>query len=86
MDKKRESQSKAAILVRSREPLVVDEFTLPERLECGQVLVKILYSTICGSQLGEIDAKKGEDRFLPHMLGHEASARVLECGPGVRHV
>ena len=85
-DMDRKIQSKAAILVRSREPLVVDEFTLPERLECGQVLVKILYSTICGSQLGEIDAKKGEDRFLPHMLGHEASARVLECGPGVRHV
>lgn len=77
---------KAAILVEQRKPLVVDEIELPQTLEVGQVLVKIHYSGICGSQLGEIDGAKGEDKFLPHLLGHEASGTVMETGPGVKHV
>jgi S-(hydroxymethyl)glutathione dehydrogenase/alcohol dehydrogenase len=78
--------TKAAILVQSRQPLVVDEITFPESLGVGQVLVKVLYSTICGAQLNEIAATKGPDKFLPHLLGHEASARVIEVGPGVTNV
>jgi S-(hydroxymethyl)glutathione dehydrogenase/alcohol dehydrogenase len=77
---------KAAILVEQRKPLVVDEVSLPDALEVGQVLVKLHCSGICGSQLGEIDGAKGEDRFLPHLLGHEGSGSVVETGPGVRHV
>ena len=74
---------KAAILVESKQPLVVDDIALPERLNFGQVLVKINYSGICGAQINEIDAVKGPDKFLPHLLGHEASGEVLEIGPGV---
>ena len=77
--------TKAAILVELKKPLVIDEIALPDKLEAGQVLVEIHYSGICGSQLGEIDGAKGEDRFLPHLLGHEGSAVVLDVGPGVRH-
>ncbi|MCX7181027.1 MAG: zinc-binding dehydrogenase [Proteobacteria bacterium] len=77
---------KAAILVEQRKPLVVDDIELPQTLDIGQVLVKIHYSGICGSQLGEIDGAKGEDKFLPHLLGHEASGTVIETGPGVKHV
>ena len=78
-------KAKAAIL-RSREPLIVDEIELPETLDVGQVLVKVLYTTICGAQLNEIAAAKGPDKFLPHLLGHEASAKVLEIGPGVSNM
>jgi S-(hydroxymethyl)glutathione dehydrogenase/alcohol dehydrogenase len=78
--------AKAAILAQSRQPLVVDEIALPDALGVGQVLVKVLYSTICGAQLNEIAAAKGPDKFLPHLLGHEASAHVLETGPGVTTV
>ena len=78
--------AKAAILAQSRRPLVVDEIALPEALGVGQVLVKVLYTTICGAQINEIDALKGPDKFLPHLLGHEASARVVETGPGVTTV
>lgn len=78
--------SRAAVLVESRKPLIVDEFQLPDRLAFGQVLVKVLYSTICGAQINEIDAVKGPDKFLPHLLGHEASAQVLEVGEGVTSV
>lgn len=77
---------KAAILVESGQPLVIDEVRLPEHLEVGQVLVKVLYSGICGSQLGEIDAIKGPDGYLPHLLGHEGTGLVLETGPGVSQV
>jgi S-(hydroxymethyl)glutathione dehydrogenase/alcohol dehydrogenase len=78
--------SRAAVLVRSREPLVVDEFELPDALDWGQVLVRVHYSSICGAQINEIDAVKGPDKFLPHLLGHEASATVLEVGAGVTSV
>lgn len=77
---------KAAILVEQRKSLVIDEVELPQTLEVGQVLVKIHYSGICGSQIGEIDGAKGEDKFLPHLLGHEASGTVVEIGAGVKHV
>lgn len=77
---------KAAILVESNRPLVVAEISLPEELFAGQVLVKIIYSGICGAQINEIEAAKGPDKFLPHLLGHEGSGIVLEVGPGVTTV
>lgn len=77
---------KAAILVQQNQPLVVDEVELPASLDVGQVLVKVHYSGICGSQLGEIAGVKGPDAYLPHLMGHEASATVLCVGPGVKHV
>ena len=48
--------------------------------------MKILYTTICGAQINEIEAVKGADKFLPHLLGHEASATVIDIGPGVTRV
>lgn len=78
-------KTKAAILVEQRQPLVVAEVALPP-LGYGQVLVEVKTTRICGSQLGEIDGVKGPDRFLPHLLGHEAGGIVLEVGPEVSHV
>lgn len=78
--------TRAAILVEQRRPLELATLELPEVLEAGQVLVHVLASGICGSQIGEIQGVKGADRFLPHLLGHEGVARVLATGPGVRHV
>lgn len=75
-------KTRAAILVEQRKPLVVDEVEIP-RLRYGQVLVRLLASRICGSQLGEIAGVKGPDRFLPHLLGHEGAGVVLEVGPEV---
>src|SRR6266545_2682300 len=78
--------AKAAILARSREPSIVDEITFPDALGVGQALVKIFCTTICGAQINEIEAAKGPDKFLPHLLGHEASGEVIEIGPGVTNV
>ena len=77
---------KAAVLTGLRQPLKILEITMPNILDVGQVLVKVHFSGICGSQIGEIDGAKGEDKYIPHMLGHEASATVLAIGPGVKHV
>mgnify|MGYP001276136045 CR=1 FL=1 len=77
---------KAAILKESKKALIVDEITLPDNLEYGQVLVEIHYSGICGAQINEIDAAKGPDKFLPHLLGHEGSGVVKKIGPGVNTV
>jgi S-(hydroxymethyl)glutathione dehydrogenase/alcohol dehydrogenase len=77
---------KAAILVQNRAPLEVAEIDTPDRLGYGQVLVKIQYSGICGAQINEIEGAKGPDKFLPHLLGHEGCASVLETGEGVKTV
>ncbi len=76
----------AAILLEQNKPLLVAQCDLPDTLDVGQVLVRVHYSGICGSQLGEIDGAKGPDRFLPHLLGHEGSGTVVAIGPGVRYV
>ena len=77
---------KAAVLCELKKPLEILEIEPLKPLQPGQVLVKIFYSGICGSQLGEIDGKKGHDKYLPHLLGHEGSGEVVEIGPGVRFV
>lgn len=75
----------AAILVEQNAPLALEDVEVPPP-SFGQVLVRVLVSGICGSQLGEIAGVKGPDRFIPHLLGHEGTADVLEVGPGVRTV
>jgi S-(hydroxymethyl)glutathione dehydrogenase/alcohol dehydrogenase len=82
----RPTTTEAAILVAQQQPLLVDTIELPGELGVGQVLVKLQVSGICGSQLGEIDGVKGPDRYLPHLMGHEGFATVLEIGPGVKYV
>lgn len=75
----------AAVLIAQKEPLALEEIDVPP-LAFGQVLVRVLVSGICGSQIGEIDGVKGPDRYLPHLLGHEGTGLVLECGEGVKTV
>ncbi len=77
---------KAAVLVNLKAPLEVAEIETPARLGYGQVLVKVEYSGICGAQINEIEGAKGPDKFLPHLLGHEGCASVLETGEGVKAV
>ena len=78
-------KSLAAILVELEKPLVLEEIQIP-KLTFGQVLVQLICSGICGSQLGEINGIKGEDKFLPHLLGHEGTGVVIDCGEGVTTV
>ena len=77
------TKMQAAVLESLKNDLKIDEIELPSKLEFGQVLVQVKYSGICGSQIGEINGVKGEDKFLPHLLGHEGSGKVLSIGPNV---
>jgi len=75
----------AAILIENNKPLVIKKIEIPPLKE-GQVLIKMLYAGICHSQLNEIKGLKGEDKYLPHLLGHEGSGIVQEIGFGVNKI
>ena len=77
---------KAAVLTKIKKPLqVINNLKLP-RLKHGQVLVKVLHSAICRSQIMEIEGKRGRDKYIPHLLGHEGSGIVEKIGKGVSKV
>ena len=76
---------KAAVLVKQNAPLELYEIEIP-KLDFGQVLVKVEHSGVCGKQIDEITGRQGEDRFIPHLLGHEGGGVVMEIGPGVNKV
>jgi len=78
-------KSKMAVLYECDKPLVVEEIDVPSVL-AGQVLVKLSYSGIYGSQLAEVQGKWGSDKYLPHGLGHEGSGFVVDIGTGVKKV
>ena len=61
---------KAAVLTGINKPLELRNLEINDLLP-GQVLVKILYSGVCRSQLMEIEGKRGEDNWIPHLLVHE---------------
>jgi S-(hydroxymethyl)glutathione dehydrogenase/alcohol dehydrogenase len=73
---------RAAVLRHTGKALSVEEIkSYP--LTYGQVLVRVIYSGICRSQLMEQLGKRGKDEWLPHLLGHEGYGVVDEIGPGV---
>jgi S-(hydroxymethyl)glutathione dehydrogenase/alcohol dehydrogenase len=76
---------KAAVLETINKPLSVKNVkTTP--LQVGQVLVRVLVSGICGSQLHELKGNKGNSKYLPHLMGHEGCGIVQEVGLGVSTV
>jgi S-(hydroxymethyl)glutathione dehydrogenase/alcohol dehydrogenase len=76
---------KAAVLQQINSPLVIKDVDLTP-LKVGQVKVKVLVSGLCGAQLQEIAGLKGNEKFLPHLLGHEGCGIVEEVGEGVTRV
>ena len=77
---------RAAVLSRLNKPL-----NLVTGVECGQprrgqLLVKIAYSGVCHSQLMEVRGRRGADAYLPHLLGHEGTGKVVQVGEGVSKV
>jgi S-(hydroxymethyl)glutathione dehydrogenase / alcohol dehydrogenase len=78
-------KTQAALLVQTGQPLVLAEIETPA-LKGGQVLVEIAYSGACGTQVMEWRGDKGEDKWVPHCLGHEGTGTVLEVGSAVTKV
>jgi S-(hydroxymethyl)glutathione dehydrogenase/alcohol dehydrogenase len=75
----------AAILVETAKPLELWDIEIPP-LRSGQVLVEVVYSGACRTQVMEAWGMKGEDKWLPHCLGHEGVGRVVETGTDVTRV
>jgi len=75
----------AAVLVEQNRLLELMELEVPV-LKPGQVLVELLWSGVCYTQVMEWRGHKGKDPFLPHCLGHEGVGAVLEVGAGVSKV
>jgi S-(hydroxymethyl)glutathione dehydrogenase/alcohol dehydrogenase len=78
-------RTQSAILEKLGEPLGLWDIEIPA-LKPGQALVEIAYSGVCHTQLGEARGRRGEDAFLPHCLGHEASGVVVEVGSEIKKV
>lgn len=76
---------KAAVLTKLNAPLEVMDLT-HSPLSFGQVLVNVIASGICGAQLQEIRGEKGNEKFLPHLIGHEGVGKVAYVGEGVTRV
>jgi len=78
-------KTRAAVLVETGKPLVLVDLEIP-LLKAGQALVEISYSGVCHTQWLECRGFRGEDKFLPHCLGHEGGGIVREVGPDTRKV
>tara|TARA_B100000902_G_scaffold398192_1_gene464152 strand:- start:800 stop:1804 length:1005 start_codon:yes stop_codon:yes gene_type:complete len=76
---------KAAILTNFKK-IELQDFVQPRKLRDDQVLVKINYTGICGSQIMEYLGNRGKDNFLPHAFGHEATGKVISVGKKVKKV
>ena len=77
--------TEAALLVQTGKPLVLARIETPA-LKRGQVLIEVAYSGACGTQVMEWRGDKGEDKWVPHCLGHEGSGTVIEVGAEVSKV
>jgi S-(hydroxymethyl)glutathione dehydrogenase/alcohol dehydrogenase len=78
-------KTQAMLLVQTGRPLEMAEIAIPA-LKPGQVLVEIAFSGACGTQVMEARGLKGEDKWVPHCLGHEGSGTVLETGTAITKV
>ncbi len=73
---------KAAILERPKK-LLVAEAPTPTSVRAGEVIIKIEYAAVCGTDVhlyaGDLPAR------YPVILGHEYAGRILMVGPRVRN-
>ncbi|CAH1779565.1 unnamed protein product [Owenia fusiformis] len=72
---------KAIIIDRATGELSVKDVEKPEIKQPSEVLVKVKYSGICGSDLGSLNKKTGNETKC--ILGHEVSGIVEEIGAAV---
>jgi propanol-preferring alcohol dehydrogenase len=76
---------KAAVVERFGEPLALREVPVPAPGP-GQVLVEIMASGVCHTDLHAADGDWPIKPTLPFTPGHEGAGVVVELGPGVTHL
>lgn len=75
-----------AVLEQCNQPLVIHHDIDIPALKSGQLLIKLNYAGVCYSQLMEARGKRGDDKFLPHFLGHEGVGCVVDIASDVKKV
>ncbi|WP_111976502.1 alcohol dehydrogenase catalytic domain-containing protein [Algibacillus agarilyticus] len=76
----------AAVLINLGSKIDIIDSISHGAIQSGQLLIKMLYAGMCHSQLMEARGLRGEDKYLPHMLGHEGVGIVEQVGEGVTKV
>ncbi len=76
----------AALLHKHKKPLKILKNLNFEEIKNKQVLVRIYYSGLCGSQVAEINGFRDDSKYLPHLLGHEGYGKVIKVGSKVSKV
>lgn len=76
---------KAAVVESFGKPLVVKEVPVPEPGP-GQVLVKVVATGVCHTDLHAADGDWPVQPTLPFTPGHEGAGNVVALGPGVTHL
>ncbi|WVZ16398.1 hypothetical protein V8G54_009380 [Vigna mungo] len=76
---------KAAVAYGPGEPFVVERVLVhpPQKME---VRIKILFTSICHTDLGAWQGENEAARFYPRIFGHEASGIVESVGEGVNEM
>ena len=77
-------KSKAAVAFGPNEPLEIVEIDVEEPKE-NEVLVKILYTSVCHTDAFTLSGEDPEGIF-PAVLGHEGAGIVVSVGKGVTSV
>ena len=77
-------KSKAAVAFGPNEPLKIVEIDVEEPKE-NEVLVKILYTSVCHTDAFTLSGEDPEGIF-PAVLGHEGAGIVVSVGKGVTSV
>jgi propanol-preferring alcohol dehydrogenase len=76
---------RAAVVRGFGEPLSIEEWPIP-RPGYGEVLVRIMASGVCHTDLHAADGDWPVKPTLPFIPGHEGIGRVVMLGSGVRHL
>ena len=73
----------AAILNKQKKDLLILNLNVPT-IPNGYVLVKMIYSGICHTQLNEISGILGKDKFMPHCMGHEGVGEIISLAKDIK--
>ena len=69
-----------AILYKQNKKLLLKKLNYTNNLPPGYLLVKMIYSGICHTQLNEIKGILGKDKYIPHCMGHEGVGKIIKVG------
>ena len=72
-----------AVLEKTKKKLKLNSIGF-ENIPPGFVLIKIIYSSICRSQIMEIDGLRDNKKYIPHLLGHEGVGKIVAIGKKVK--